>query len=81
MEPEINKVYVCNGGIILIDETCFTDGVYQNDSLKRKIADVNLEIFSNDGSGTMLSATGTYTYDSDAGTLTMTPGKYKIKLN
>lgn len=81
MLAEINKLYVCNGGIILIDETCFADGVYQNDFLKNKIADVNLEIFSNEGSGTMLSSTGTYSYDSVAGTITITPGKYKIKLN
>lgn len=56
----------------------FSGSDYQSTDLIGLVAGTNFDVWSNDGSGTLLLVNDGYTFNSTTGTITATAGNYKI---
>ena len=79
-EKLFEMIDACFTSIIILTITDFTGNNYQNNSLAGLLADVDFELFSNDGSGVMLKVDDGYLFDINYGVINTTPGNYKLKI-
>lgn len=66
--------------IILLTESDFEGNSYYNDDLIDKVPDVDFELLSNNGSGTMLQVNNGYEFDINYGVIITSPENYKLKI-
>jgi|UppTroSEARF10012_1034513.scaffolds.fasta_scaffold00291_2 hypothetical protein len=66
--------------IILLTASDFTGDNYQKNALIGLTPDIDFELFSNTGSGTMLQVDNGYTFDINYGVITTSPENYKLKI-
>lgn len=56
----------------------FTGNDYTNAALVGKTADIDFLVYSDGGSGTLMSSPGGYTFDDTTGTISTIPDNYRI---
>ena len=66
--------------IIILSELDFTGDNYQKNTLIGLTPDIDFELFSNTGSGTMLQVNNGYTFDINYGVIITSPENYKLKI-
>lgn len=66
---------------VVLTSANFSGSNYQNNSLIGKTAQVDFNIYTNDGSGVLLKYIDGYAFNSGTGTVTMDPGNYIIVIN
>ena len=65
--------------IIILSELDFT-GIIIKNALIGLTPDIDFELFSNNGSGTMLKVDNGYEFDVNYGVITTSPENYKLKI-
>jgi hypothetical protein len=85
LKEAINNMYAAlqaNNGVInkALTSSNFTGGYYDDSDLVGLTPQVDFQLFTNDGSGTLLSPSSGYTFDGAQGRITTEAGNYVLKI-